>query len=267
MEITARDIQEKQFHDAWRGYKQEEVDDFLDKVAESIDRVHRENEALRRRARDLEQAVAASRDTEEMLKKTLVTAQQAAEEAIGKAKAKAEQLVTEAEERARLTDEEATQRIAALEGEMRRKTAEVEREHAARKRELEASIEHLRGFEADFKKRLRTFLEQQLAGLQALSEDAAPRAGGGRRAPVGAGRSAQRRAAGPDATTPGAGAGARAAPDLGAGESSGEDGSSPARAVPGEARGQREDTPIALPEDDVRGQRRRARGLIWRDEG
>ncbi|MBA3629434.1 MAG: DivIVA domain-containing protein, partial [Actinobacteria bacterium] len=27
MDLTAQEIQDKQFHDAWRGYRQEEVDD------------------------------------------------------------------------------------------------------------------------------------------------------------------------------------------------------------------------------------------------
>ncbi len=54
MDLTARDIHEKQFHDAWRGYNQEEVDDFLDKVAEVVDLLQRENVAVLGRVRELE---------------------------------------------------------------------------------------------------------------------------------------------------------------------------------------------------------------------
>ncbi len=96
MDLTARDIHEKQFHDAWRGYNQEEVDDFLDKVAEVVDLLQRENVAVLGRVRELEQALTTSRETEEMLKKTLVSAQQAAEEAIAKAQKKADAMVAEA---------------------------------------------------------------------------------------------------------------------------------------------------------------------------
>ena len=172
MDLTPRDIEQKQFHDAWRGYNQEEVDDFLDRVATALDAAQRESIALRGRAQELEQAVAASRDTEEMLKKTLLTAQQAAEEAIAKAKAKAEQLVTEAEERTRSAAEDARQRVAAMEDDVRKRTAEAERQHATRKRELEASVEKLRAFETELKQRLRMFLEQQLRGLDTLTEHA-----------------------------------------------------------------------------------------------
>ena len=169
MDLTARDIHEKQFHDSWRGYDQEEVDGFLDKVAEALDTALRERETFRRRASELEQAVATSRDTEEMLKKTLMTAQQAAEEAIGKAKAKAEQLVAEAGERASRANDEARERIQTVEEEVRRKNADAERSHLAKKKEYEAQIEKLRSVEAEMKTRLRAFLEQQMAALERLT--------------------------------------------------------------------------------------------------
>jgi cell division initiation protein len=174
MELSARDIHEKQFHDAWRGYNQEEVDDFLDRTAEVLDRVQRENHSIQTRIRELEQAVATSREAEEMLKKTLVTAQQAAEEAIAKAKAKAEQLVGEAEQRAKRSNDEARERITSAENEARRKALDAEREHATRKRELDTSIERLRAFETELKQRLRTFLEQQIRGLDTLTEREPP---------------------------------------------------------------------------------------------
>ena len=169
--LSARSIHEKQFHDAWRGYDQEEVDDFLDRVAESIDQLQRENVALKNRVRELDQAVSTSRDTEEMLKKTLVTAQKASEEAIASAKAKAEQLINEAEARVSRANEEARTRMSTLEDEVRRKALDADRDHAAKKRELDASIDRLRTYEADLKQRLKTFLEQQLKALEGLVDD------------------------------------------------------------------------------------------------
>ena len=157
MDLTARDVQEKQFHDAWRGYNQEEVDDFLDRVAEALDRVGRENASLRQRIGELDQAVSASRNTEEMLKKTLVTAQRAAEEAIATAKAKAEQLINEAEERSRRAADDAN-----------RRNAEAERDHANKRRELEDSLGRLKAFEGELKLRLKTFLDQQQRALDQL---------------------------------------------------------------------------------------------------
>jgi cell division initiation protein len=174
MDIGAREIHEKQFHDAWRGYSQEEVDDFLDRVAESVDRLNRENIALHQRVKELDQTVASGRETEDMLKKTLVTAQKAAEEAIAAARSKAEQLIAEAEQRVVKANEEAKARMSSLEEEVRRKTLDADRQHATHKRDLDAQIERLRAFEMELKQRLKTFLEQQLRSLDALVSE--PRA-------------------------------------------------------------------------------------------
>jgi cell division initiation protein len=168
MDLTAREVHEKQFHDAWRGYNQEEVDDFLDRVADTLERIQRENAALQRRVSELDQTVATSREAEEMLKKTLVTAQQAAEEAISKARAKAEELVAEAEDRVRKAETEAREKAGAVEAEMRRKSSDAERDFQARKRDLDASIEKLTAFEKELKQRLKTFLDEQLRSLETL---------------------------------------------------------------------------------------------------
>jgi cell division initiation protein len=169
MDVSARDVHEKQFHDAWRGYNQEEVDDFLDRIAEARNRLERENDALRSRLREVDQMLETSRSTEEMLKKTLVTAQQAAEEAITQAKEKAEHLVGEAEERARRANDELKHRVATAEEEVRRRTAEAERDADTKRRELQTSIDRLEAFEYDIKRRLHTFLEANMKALEHLS--------------------------------------------------------------------------------------------------
>lgn len=242
MDLTARDIHEKQFHDAWRGYNQEEVDDFLDRVAEVFDLTQRENGAMRGRVGELEQALTTSRETEEMLKKTLVSAQQAAEEAIAKAKEKARAMVTEAEARAGRVNEETTQRLASVEAQIRRKALDADREHTVRKRELDASVEKLRAFESELKRRLHAFLEQQLRSLGSLEDDG------------GAARSG--RPAGPgDVAEPGS--------DVNGGAHDREATGSPANEGQGEG-----DRVIRLPDDAEVGAhpRRGVRGLFSRDE-
>jgi cell division initiation protein len=281
MDLTARDIHEKQFHDAWRGYNQEEVDDFLDRVAEVLDRVQRESQALQTRVNELDQAVAASRDTEEMLKKTLISAQQAAEEAIATAKAKASDLITEAEDRARRSIEEADERVQTAEAEARRKTLEAEREHERRRAELDANIERLQGLENELKGRIKGFLDQQAQALQGLEIVGPP--------PEILGPSGAR----PDpATTPGAdsgGAGERA------GETPGGEGAPepPSAGANGSAASASGPAPRGLVDDSTAGEtarvvtladassngtaeapaaeaahsRRGMRGIFWKDEG
>ena len=258
MDVSARTIHEKQFHDAWRGYSQEEVDDFLDRVAETVDRLQRENHSLQSRIRELDQAVSTSRDTEEMLKKTLVTAQRASEEAIASAKAKAEQLITEAEARVTKANEEARVRMSSLEDELRRKTLDADRDHANRKRELDASIERLKTYEAELKLRLKTFLEQQLRSLDTLIDDkpkVAPRPDGAANASVTGSPVAGRPQATPVVSRP---VSTESAPP-------GQLTARPAAATPAQSQPGPEES--SEPEEAEAGAPRRGlRGLFWGDE-
>ena len=179
MDVTPKDINEKQFGDAWRGYNQEEVDDFLDRVAEAVDNTQRENEAMRGRNLELEQALSTTREAEEMLKKTLVTAQRAAEEAIAKAKAKADQIVTEAETRARGANEEARKIIEEAQEEANRKSIEIERAGKERRRDLDTAIGRLSSYQSELQQKLKTFLEEQKKNLASLTETEPPSASGG----------------------------------------------------------------------------------------
>ncbi len=186
MEVGPREVYEKQFQDAWRGYNQEEVDDFLDRVAEALDSTHRENADLAERVRALEESVSTAREAEEMLRTTLVTAQQAAEEAMSKARAKADQLVAEAqqlvdeaEERLRASADEAQERRSSLEADLRRRAREAERDQEQRQRELEQSIERLAAFESELKRKLQDFFDRQQQALTSLASASAPSQGQG----------------------------------------------------------------------------------------
>ena len=169
--VTAREINEKQFHDAWRGYNQEEVDDFLDRVAEAIDALQRENDDLHGRLQELDQKIESSKTSEAMLKKTLESAQVAAEEAISAAKKQADEIVRDAEERAQRARDELKTRVETAEEEVRRRTAEVEREQEGRRREIQESVDRLQAFESDLKRKLHGFMEQQRASLEILEDN------------------------------------------------------------------------------------------------
>lgn len=168
MELSARAIHEKKFHDSWRGYNQAEVDGFLDVLAEAFERAQRENHSLVERIRMLDGEILERRGSEEMLKRTLLTAQRAAEDAIARAKAKAQELMAEADSRVKKAEADARDRS----------------------REVDERIEGLRQFERDAKTRLRTFFQQQLKALDALTEVRPPRFGsGGPRPPASPARS------------------------------------------------------------------------------
>ena len=141
MDVSARDIEQVEFHDAWRGYNQTEVDDFLDQVVETVERLTRENDALRARLGEIESSAESARVSEETMKKTLLAAEQTARDTIAEARAEAERMLGEAS--------------SGLDG---------------RKNELESSLSSLQRFESETKERLRHILEEQLRALDSLSE-------------------------------------------------------------------------------------------------
>ena len=80
MKLTPLDVRHKEFKRGMRGYADDEVDEFLDEVADEFERIFKENIDLGERVEGLEERLAHYRMIEETLQKTLVSAQQSAEE-------------------------------------------------------------------------------------------------------------------------------------------------------------------------------------------
>lgn len=53
--ITAEDIVEKQFSATFRGYNQEEVDEFLDDITEALKTLEKENQSFKRQVKRLKE--------------------------------------------------------------------------------------------------------------------------------------------------------------------------------------------------------------------
>ena len=84
--LTPLDIHDKEFKRSFRGYDEDEIDDFLDRVVNDYEKLFRENDDLK------ERLARASKDNEEYqkmergLRDTLLLAQKTSEEIVGKAK-------------------------------------------------------------------------------------------------------------------------------------------------------------------------------------
>jgi len=77
--LTPLDINEKEFTRAFRGYKCEEVDEFLEQVVRDYSQVLRENQELREKNRHLAEEMERFASLESTIKETLIVAQQTAE--------------------------------------------------------------------------------------------------------------------------------------------------------------------------------------------
>ncbi|MEF9990935.1 MAG: DivIVA domain-containing protein [Romboutsia sp.] len=115
--LTPIEIENKEFKKSLRGYKEEEVDEFLDAVKEDFENLYRENLDLKEKLRLYKTEVDRYENIEETLKATLITAQGAAEDTCSAANMKAKILVEEADLKARQIIEQANNRVIDIRGE------------------------------------------------------------------------------------------------------------------------------------------------------
>ncbi len=97
MKITPLDIQQMVFRVKLRGYDRDEVNRFLEEVAQTVEFLNRDNAALRDRIGSLEQQVSELKRTESTLSNTLMSAQSLADDVRRSAQRDAELVVKEAE--------------------------------------------------------------------------------------------------------------------------------------------------------------------------
>ncbi|MGV8082501.1 MAG: DivIVA domain-containing protein [Coriobacteriia bacterium] len=109
MKLTPLDIHHKEFRHAMRGYSEEEVDGFLDGVAEEFERLLKENLELTEQIHTLTERLHTYQQMESTINNTLVTAQRSADEVVAKARFDAEGIKREAEGKATVIVHEALQ--------------------------------------------------------------------------------------------------------------------------------------------------------------
>lgn len=97
MKITPLDIQQMVFRTKLRGYDREEVNRFLEELAQTVESLNRDNAMLRERLAVMEQQVSELKRTETTLSNTLVAAQSLADDVKRSANRDAELIVKEAE--------------------------------------------------------------------------------------------------------------------------------------------------------------------------
>lgn len=161
---------------AKRGYDRKEVDDLLDRLAAQTGELVREVAALRDERRTLLARLEESSEAESTLKRTLVTAQRAAELSVQEAESQAEEIRARAVERAEELIARAADEAHELRDAAQRRARADETEARRRRRSLEEHVEELRVFADDHRERVAHHLRQQLARLDAMEAPAPPSA-------------------------------------------------------------------------------------------
>lgn len=118
--MTPEDIQTQQFHVRFRGFDVEEVDSFLETVAESYLALQEENKTLNARMEELTKEMASYHNQEKTFQKAIMSAQNIAEEMKEKSRQEAEELLSSARKEAEELREDANNEVVGLEKEVDR---------------------------------------------------------------------------------------------------------------------------------------------------
>ncbi len=146
--LTPLDIHNKVFERAFRGYKMEEVDAFLDEVIRAHESLFRENKELKETVSRMEEEAAKSREVGAALEKTMVLAQKVFEEETLRAKKEAELILWEAEKKGEKLIQEAQREVL----------------------DIRQKIEHLRLYEKQLYLKHKGFLEFQMELLDGYND-------------------------------------------------------------------------------------------------
>src|ERR671914_2706213 len=152
MPIRPIDVRRKEFKNSLRGYDANQVDDFLDAVADEFERTYTENARLREEISGLRERLQQFEELEGSIRSALVHAEQAANDLRRTANWEAEDLRKSASREAELTIREAKARSHQMLAET---SARVERIQES----YQALQEAKRGFTNDFRHLLKTYMD------------------------------------------------------------------------------------------------------------
>lgn len=147
--ITPMDVRNKEFKKGLRGYKESEVDEFLDKLVADYERIYKENGELKERVAIDKERIESYNSMEKSLQNTLLVAQTTAEDIVANARKKSDMIIKEAEEQARKIIEDANKSV-----------IKVNKDYEELKKEVQV-----------FKTRFKTLLESELEALNATLKD------------------------------------------------------------------------------------------------
>ena len=131
MRITPMDIEQQEFSRSFRGYNEEEVDDFLDKIVKDYEELI--NERMRERLKEYT-------EIEESLRSALLSAQKSAEEVKKNVENEAKMIIEKAKMEAEIIKQQASQK----------------------EDEIKNEIDNLRRYKFIFKERLKSMLNLYL---------------------------------------------------------------------------------------------------------
>lgn len=172
--ITPMEIHNREFKKVFRGYSENEVDEFLDKVVVDYERILRENQKLRDQLSLNTQEVENYKKLEKNLQDTLGVAQKTAEDVLQSAQKSADEILESAKKSAKELRDNAARDTQSIYDNTMRETQNIrEQAELKSKRLLDDAAHKLRNVVAEYEKivreknsfllKIRTALESELA--------------------------------------------------------------------------------------------------------
>ena len=166
MDVSPKTLREVEFREKMRGYHPEDVDQFLERVAASMEVLQDRLRQAMERTQRAEQAAAEAGGTDDTLRRTLVLAQRTADMAVQEAREQAARILAGAEQQAEgvLADAEERAQRAQYDALVETKT-ELGKLEASRQH-LQAEVDGLAQWVQDHRAHLSLLLREALASVE-----------------------------------------------------------------------------------------------------
>lgn len=170
--ITPQDIETKEFSKGVRGYKEEEVDAFLDLIILDLEKLLKENAQLKKELEKAEQQLERHVSTEGAVYDTLESAKALMNDIAASAERRAQVILKDAELEAALITREAKESVSKLTEEGNRLRRSVERVREKYRQMLELELERMDLIGHDFFAEFEgDFLPASISDLEQLTQD------------------------------------------------------------------------------------------------
>ena len=192
MDVTPQELRDVEIREAWRGYHRDDVDELLERAAATIEHLQ---DDLRQAQLKASQAptpppartpapVAPTPPPErprgvdtDVIQRTLLLAQKAADDAVAEARGHAQQLLADSEARAQALVSEAENNARRIADTERRRLEEEIGQLTSARETLNADVDALERFESEYKERLRQAIRAELDALDAAAAQLGDRPG------------------------------------------------------------------------------------------
>lgn len=163
MAIKPIDVRRKEFKRGFRGYNADQVDDFLDTVADEYERSYSENLRMREEISNLRERLEQFEKLEDSIQSALVHAEQAANDLRDSAAAEAENLRNNAEREAENVRNSADREAELTLKDARERAQQMLAESSSKVERAQESYEALKKAKQDFSADFRHLLKSYLA--------------------------------------------------------------------------------------------------------